>query len=99
MKQLQKAKVEQIARRIAKQYGEKYVPVRYEDRMNVKGYYGPRVFPGSHEEVHSNWIISWEECPGYEWSYRDDILNIVREVAPGFYPEAINHFSVGFYEA
>lgn len=101
MQQLSKAKVQQIARRLAKRYSEKYIAIPYEERMNPEShaYYGPWVFPGSHEESNSNWIISWEMCPEYEWAYRDEINQIVREVAPGFYAEPINHICVAFYEA
>lgn len=101
MKQLSKAKVEQIARRLAKHYGETYVPIPYEERSTARGdnYYGPWVFPGSHEESGSNWIISWEMCPAYQWSYAGPISHITKEVAPEFYAEAINHLAVGFWEA
>ena len=101
MQQLSKAKVQQIARRLAKRYGEKYIAIPYEERMTEEsyGYHGPWVFPGSHEESNSNWIISWEVCPEYEWTYRDEINRIVREVAPEFYAEPINHICVAFYEA
>ena len=101
MQQLSKAQVQQIARRLAKRYGEKYIAIPYEERMTSRGYdyYGPWVFPGSHEESNANWIISWEMCPEYEWTYSDDVDKIAREVAPGFYAEPINHICMAFFPA
>lgn len=101
MQQLTKAQVQQIARRLAKRHGEKYIDVPYKERFTPTGddYCGPWVFPGSHEESDAKWIISWEECPEYEWAYSDDIDRIVREVAPGFYVEPINLVCVAFYAA
>ena len=101
MQQLTKATVQQIARRLAKRYGEKYIAIPYEERMTSRGYdyYGPWVFPGSHEESNANWIISWEMCPEYEWTYSDDVDKIAREVAPGFYAEPINHICMAFFPA
>lgn len=100
-KQLSKAQVQKIARRLAERYGEKYVDIPYDERSTPRGdsYYGPWVFPGAHEEVNSDWIISWEMCPAYEWSYGEFITEVTREVAPEFYAEAVNHLCVGFYEA
>lgn len=54
--------------------------------------YGPWIYPGSHENSASDWIISWEECPDYEWTFREDI-----PAPDGFYAEAINHFAVAFF--
>ena len=101
MQQLTKAQVQQIARRLAKRYGEKYIAIPYEEQMTSRGYdyYGPWVFPGSHEESNANWVISWEMCPEYEWTYSDDVDKIAREVAPGFYAEPINHICMAFFPA
>lgn len=98
--QLTKGQVEKIARKLAAQYGAQYQPIPYEDREKEEhwGYMGPWVFPGSHEESESDWIISWEMCPEYQWSYHELIAQLTAEVAPGFYPEAANHIAVGFYE-
>lgn len=100
MEQLSKSRVEQIARRLAKHYGEQYRPIPYEERELPSNscYMGPWVFPGSHEESGSNWIISWEMCPAYQWSYGNKVAEVTNEVAPGFYAEAINHIAVGFWE-
>lgn len=101
MQQLSKRKVEQIARRIAKHYGERYEAIPYENRMSEQAYSynGPNVWPGEHDGANSNWIISWECSPADNWAYADAINAIVKDVAPGHYAEAIYSFSVGFYEA
>lgn len=55
--------------------------------------YGPWIFPGSHENSSSAWIISWEECPDYDW-----VTNEI-PAPPGFYAEPINHFAIAFFPA
>lgn len=98
--QMSKNDVIKVAKRLAEKLGIEYKPVKYEDRNTPESwaYDGPRVWPGSHEESQSRWIISWEAGLFYGWAWSDWFGDIVSEVSGGaFYAEAINNWSVGFF--
>ncbi|MCK0441087.1 hypothetical protein MUG78_16935 [Gordonia alkaliphila] len=88
-KQIRRNQVEAIAAALSKHYSTD---------GGGSGLGGPKVFPGEHEESSSAWIISWEECPDYEWVYNLDLFSdLCDQHAPGFFAEPINHFAMAFY--
>lgn len=61
----------------------------------------PEIYPGSHEEVSADWIISWEEGPE-EWTYddalQDSIDNELKMLFPKFRAESVNHWCIAIYK-
>lgn len=98
--QLGKPQVVRIAKRMAKHLGVEYkhLPYAKRDTPESWSYEGPRVWPGSHEESHSKWIISCEGYVGTDWAWSEWFQRIVEEESNGaFYAEAGNSWYVGFY--
>ncbi|ANA86500.1 hypothetical protein BH762_gp018 [Gordonia phage OneUp] len=91
MATLNRDQVAEIARRLAAKYDAKF-----DDGWFVG--HQPTVVPGSHEESSCPWLVSWEECPDYDWNLRDDLQQITREVlGSDWFAEPINSWSVAFF--
>lgn len=98
--QIAKNVVIRIAKRMARHLDVEYKPMPYSKVGTPESwaYHGPCVWPGTHEESHSRWIISCEGFADHEWATSEWLREIVEEETGGeFYAEAGNSWWVGFY--
>lgn len=98
--QMPKYMAVRIAQRIARRLGVEYRHLPYSRRNTPESwaYEGPRVWPGTHEESQSRYIISCEGFADTGWAWSDWLGEIVEEETGGaFYAEAGNSWYVGFY--
>lgn len=85
--------VVEIARRLAAKWRAPFTDSHFAS-------FEPTVVEGSHEEVACPWIVSWEDCPAESWAWSEALREITEDVTGRrFYAEAINSWSVAFWEA